>query len=476
MKIYSIHLIWLSLLVTIMTSCYKDKGNYEYNMPIVPKVVGLDTLYEAIVGDSLKIVPSFEDIDPENLECQWNIAVPEAVDPNQYIYTGNDLRIIFGLQAKLYTARLTVTNKSTGIKYFHDFKILGKTEFSTGTLVLSQENGKSQLSFIKPNGEIQARIYEAINLKPLPDNPQSIHFLANKFTGNTPLAYWLIFNNDGVRINVNNLKQEELKPGTLKDNFFLAPKNLEVGSLQKHDQGILMGVINGKFYGGITSTWDQANTYGMFGNFAAGDYQLDDKFVLININNNVSIIAFEKNKKQFLRFNLYGSPMYFGTQYSVINTSIFDPTNLGLDLVQFIQVNNADFYAYAKDPNGKLFELKFNVNFNGPFTFTPLHKREFINQQLINEQSKIVTTKTGIIFISNENKVYRYTPLNQNIQEIDSKFTEKISMLKLSDDEQTLIIGAGSTLNYTNISVGKNGSLINKIEGIPGETIDITWR
>lgn len=460
----------------LVTACYKDKGNYEYNMPVEPKVVGLDTLYNAMVGDSLIINPTFENIAKENIECTWEIAVPEAVDPKQYHYSGNAIRTIFGLQAKLYNARLTLLNKSNGIKYFYDFKIQGSTEFSKGTLVLSEENGVTRLSFVKPNGEVQARIFEAINLKKLPDNPLSVHFLANKYTGNTPLGYWIVCKTDGVRLNVNNLVQEELKPGTIKDNFFLAPANIEIGNLQKHFQGVLMGVINGKFYGGITTTWDQANTYGMFGAYADGDYQLYDKYIMTNINDNVSMIAFDKVHKQFLRFNLYGSPMFFGTQYAVTNSSIFDSTNVGLDLIDIVQINNTDTYAYCKDQNGTVFELKFNVNFNGPFTFSPLHKKAFVNQQLITNKTKMLATKTGFIYIANGNKVYSYTPINENLVEIETKFTNEVTMLKLSDDEQTLIVGSGNSLYYTKISTGSNGTLQNTIQGIPGQSVDITWR
>lgn len=88
----------------------------------------------------------------------------------------------------------------------------------------------------------------------------------------------------------------------------------------------------------------------------------------------------------------------------------------------------------------------------------------------------MLATKTGIIYIASGNKVYSYTPINQNLQEIAAKFNDEVTMLKLSDDEQTLIIGSGSSIYFTNISTGNNGVLIDTIEGIPGSSIDITWR
>lgn len=476
MKNYNMKLFIGLILLTTLSACYKDKGNYEYDMPIEPKVVQLDTLYTALVGDSLIIEPKFENIDAKNISCSWKIYVPETISPDKFIYSGKSLRTLFGLQAKKYMARMTLTNTENGMKYFYDFKIQGVTEFSKGSLVLSVENEKTELSFIKPDGSVQARIYDAINLKSLPDDPLNIHFLSNKFTGNTPLGYWIICKNDAIRLDVNNLKQDEVKPNSLANNFFIAPPTMTVGNLMKHPQGVLMGNINGKFYGGTTSTWDQAGTYGMFGSFADGDYELGPKMILADINNSVTFLGYEKNKRQFLRFNVYGSPMYFGLQYAVTSTAQFDPTNLQLDLIDMVQVNSADTYAYCKDSGGEIYELKFTYNFNGPFMFTPLHKRKFLNQELMKKQPKMLATRTGNIYLAADNKVYRYNPINESLIEIQTVFTKPVSMIKLSDDENSLIVGTEGTIYYCNIETGQNGGLIKKIEGIPGAPVDMTWR
>lgn len=468
--------VFIAMIIATLCGCYKDKGNYDIALPQEPQITGLDTLYEASVGDSLIITPKISGIDPGSVQCNWRIDVPEAINPETNHYEGQALRIAFGLEAKRYRARLTVTNKANGMKYFYNFHIQGMTAFSRGSLVLSVDNGISKLSFIKPDHSVQANIYEIINGENLPDHPLHIHYVKNQFTGNTPLGYWIISKNRGVRLDVNNLKKETLKPGTLYDNFFLAPPRIDVGSLQTYPQGTLLGVINGKFYAGATTTWDQSVTYGMFGTFADGDYELSPQFVLSSVDNNFSIIGFEKIKKQFIRINMYGSPMYFGTQYTSVNPEIFDPTSVGMDLLHMVQINNKDTYAFVKDDAGKVYELKFTANFNGPFLVTANHKKLFVHQEWINADTKMVASRIGYIYVGYQNKVFRYNPLNQQVQELKVNIQSPVSLLKLDDDENTLIVGAGSSLYYLDIQVGKDGQLLNKIDGIPGEVVDLTWR
>ena len=459
--------------VVCLAACHKDLGNYDINIPIEPKLINLDSVYTASVGDSLIIKPKIEGADAANVELQWRISVMEG---NDVLYNGPALRIIFGLQAKRYAARLTVYNKANGMKYFHKFYIDGGTEFAKGTTVLSVEKGITQFSFVKPDGSVQARLYRAMQGKDLPANPTNLFLLRNTFTGGTLLGYWIITKNGGIRLEPNTMQEDPKYANTLKDNFFTSPDHLEVGSLITHPQGVMMGVVNGKFYGGTTSTWDQAATYGMFGLPADGDYELAPSFVMSFTQSATYFIGFDRNRKQFVRINLYGAPVYFGTQYSV-TTSIFDPLNVGMDLVHMEQLNNADCFAYCKGTDGKIYELKFNVQFNGPFTFTPQHKRLFVRQELINENTRWSGAKNGVIYMANGSKLYRYNPVNEELRELATSFAGKtISMLKLSDDEETLIVGTEETVTFLNISTGMNGAFVKKIEGIPGAPVDIAIR
>lgn len=459
----------------LLMACYKDKGNYDIHMPSTPVVKGLDSLYEAVVGDSLIITPDVTIDSKDELELEWRIGVPES-DSGSLRATGPSLRLLFGLQANVYTARLTVYNKNNGIRYNHYFLIQGVTEFSTGTAVLSVENGVTRFSFVKPDGSIKPNIYETLNGKQLPSDPLQLFYMKDQLTGGLALGYWILCKSGGVRLNVGSLKDDPTYPNTLAKNFFSAPENITVGSFKQGNRGSLVGIINDKFYSGYTTTWNQATSYGMFGDYANGTYNLASSFIMTFTNGQYSYIAFEKDKQQFVRIG--SLPLYYGTQYTTISTAAFDPTNVGMELLHMEQINNGDCFAYCKGTDGVIYELKFTVSFtNSPFTFTPVHKRAFIQPSLINMDTKWQPASNGVIYISSGDKVYRYNPLNQEVRELETSFNgDAVTFLKLSDDENTLIAGAGSSVYYMDINTGKYGVLIKTITGIPGTVVDIAWR
>ncbi|RFM32476.1 PKD-like family lipoprotein [Chitinophaga silvisoli] len=459
----------------LLTACYKDKGNYDINMPPAPTVSGLDSVYSAVVGDSLIITPKVSIESNDSLVLEWRISAPEVKSGFLY-YTGPSLRMLFSLQANLYTARLTVYNKKNGIRYFYPFEIQGMTDFTAGTTVLSIENGVTKLSFITPGGVLKPNIYETVNGHSLPPDPMNLFYMKDQLQGNMALGYWIICKNGGVRLNVSTLQDDPTYPNTLAANFFAPPDSIVVGSAQEGNRAFLTGVINDKFYAGYTLTWNQAAIYGMFGDYATGSYNLAPSFISSFINGQYSYIAFEKDKQQFVRIS--GTPYFYGTQYTTTSTTAFDPTNVGMSLIHMEQINSGDCFAYCKGSDGVVYELKFTVSFTtSPYTFTPVHKRAFIQQALINESTKWQAAINGVLYIASGEKVYRYNPLNQEVRALETTFGgNAVSMIKLSDNQDTLIAGAGNSLYYMDISTGKYGVLSKTITGIPGQPVDMAWR
>jgi hypothetical protein len=459
----------------LLTACYKDKGNYDINMPPTPVVSGLDSLYSAVVGDSLIITPKVSIENNDSLVLEWRIGAPEVAS-GFLNFTGPSLRMLFGLQANLYSGRLSVYNKKNGIRYFYPFQIQGVTEFTAGTTVLSVDNGVTKLSFITPDGQVKPNIYETVNGHSLPPDPLALHYMKDQQQGNMPLGYWIICKKGGVRLNVSTLQDDPTYPNTLANNFFAAPDSIIVGSIQQAIRGSLTGVINDKFYVGFTLTWNQATTYGMFGDYANGTYNLASSFISTFTNGQYSYIAFEKDKQQFVRIS--GTPYYYGTQYTATSTTAFDPTNVGMSLIHMEQINSGDCFAYCKGTDGIVYELKFTVSFtNSPYTFTPVYKRAFIQQTLINDDTKWQATNNGVLFMTAGDKVYRYNPLSQEVRALETSFNgNAVSMIKLSDNQDTLIAGAGNSLYYMDISTGKYGVLTKTITGIPGQPVDVAWR
>jgi hypothetical protein len=96
---------------------------------------------------------------------------------------------------------------------------------------------------------------------------------------------------------------------------------------------------------------------------------------------------------------------------------------------------------------------------------------------LITADTKWQGAKNGVIYIASGNKVVIYNPINQEVRNLATDLGgEAITMLKLSEDEKTLMVGTKETVWFTNINTGEYGSFIKKIEGIPGSPMDIAIR
>lgn len=477
---YSFTFVLSVLLLATINGCYKDKGNYTYTSVQRPVILNLDSVYNVFVGDSLVIAPkvSIPGTDDSKLSFMWTIQVPPDIEGDtNIVYHAKDLRIIFGLGAKQYTARLAVNNDANEMKYFYDVKINGKTAFSMGSTVLTDDNGITKLSFIKPNDTVQPAIFQAVNPgQKLPGNPTQILAIPQAYQPPVE-SYWVFGKsgeNTGVQVNANTFK----KMRNFSDNFFSAPDTtLNPEMIFVNPLGVISGNVNGTLYNGTTSTYFLAPTYGMFGGGAVGDYLLSPE-VAFNYTGTFgpgNYIGFDLKTRAFVRFNLYGDATYFGTGYDVIGDD-FDPKNVGMDLVHLQQMNGGLCYAYFKAANDSLYELEFNAEFNGPFQITTYLKRAFVKPELINQNTKWAATQNGVIYFTYQDKIYRYNPLNLDFKILNTDFGGKqITMIKIMD-QNTLVAGTDGSIYYLNISMANLGTKIKEIDGLPGKVIDIAFR
>ena len=465
-------MVMLSVFVLLQLACYKDKGNYDYHLLATPQVANLDTFYSVFLGDTLVIKPTVTSDNPNaKFGYSWRIGLPKQF--RDTTLTGYPFTFLFNLDADTYTVRVTITDSSNGMNYFKEFKIRGLTQFSRGTLVLSQEGGKGQLSFIKPDSTVLPRIYQALHGTDLPGKPmQLIDLILQNYNPTPELGYWITCgetDEGGVHLNTSTLLQTK----TLRRNFFTVPTAAKPGYLETTPAGVLRGVINSKLYIGAWQTYYASVIYGYFGEPANGDYELYDR-VAFNIA--PYFIGYEKKLKKFVAFTNMGAVSYIGDGYQIKNgITAFDPKNVQLDLLYFQQINEANCYAFGKAADGTLYELKFKPEYVGFVQVEPLYKRVFSQPALITATTKWVGTKTEEFYFTSGDKIYRYNPTNQDIQPLTTDFGGKaVTMIKLTDNENTLIAGVEGTVYFLDVSVGKNGEVFRKYTGIPGSPVDVT--
>lgn len=466
----------LVLVAFCFTSCKKDLGNYTYSAPSEPVIEGIkDANIPALIGDSLIIKPkvSLAGADPlKDLTFEWKILLLEEL--RELTITGYPFKMLFNLGTGARSATLIVTDKRNGLIYKYKFTVTGTTQFSNGAVILSNDGGKAKLSFAKPDNSILANIYESLQPgKTLPNNPVQLYY-------SKPLPYQLLSKEEywvmcddpaagSVIVNPSTL----LRKDDFKSQFFLPPATIAPGYLETNSGTISQGVLNGKFYIGVSTTAPFAPDYGKYANELQGDYSLSPYFS----KEGGYIFGFDTKSKGFVGFD--GGGTYFGTNYTEITTP-FNPKNVGMsNLVYMKAINGQTTYAFFRDETGT-WEYQFTILFNGnPRSIVPQSKRLFTGSALVMADSKWIRNNLNVFYFSSNDKIYRYNPINQEVRALDANFDgKKITMLKISADDNTLTVGVPGSLYSVDVTVGKNGNIIeNKtINGIPGAPVDVLIR
>lgn len=461
------------LLALSVYSCKKDLGNYKYNPPTQPVAVDLQgATFNALVGDTLVVRPyiSFPGGDYlKDLSYQWDITVIEV--PRTDTYTGYPLKIVYNLAPGTRAAKLTITDKRNGIKYYYDFNISGGTQFSAGRTVLSVQNGVTRLSFVKSDDKtILPDIYGSLQPDVLPANPIQLYAELsppNYIGAGQVKNYWVLCNDpnkQSVIVDANTM----LKKGDFSSQFLIAPATILPGRFET-SQGVATGVINGKLYVSITSTAPFAPDFGKFSSASAGNYYLSPYFTRTSN----FFFGFDTKANAFVSFD--GSGNYRGTDYTVVGDA-FDPTGIGAGNLLFMDAVSGNSYAFFKAADGTISEYSFNVDMDNYDTRTlrPLYKRAFIGASFVNADTKWQRSPVDIFYFTSNDVIYRYNPINQSIKALDASFGgKKVSMIKLSADGNTLTAGVDGSLVILDVSVGKNGNITKTINGIPGAPFDM---
>ncbi len=453
--------------VFLFTSCVKDEGNYDYLAPEVP-TVAINNVYQVFVGDRLVIEPEVKFSDASLLSYEWTISDPGQM--KEYSYEGPKLDIFFGLQAKVYTARLTVTDNQTGMKYFYPFSISGQTAFSEGVVLLTSKNGRAELSFVKPDGTVQENLYEQMHDEPLPMGPIQIVPLQHmSMVGKPYLGYWIICSdkkNPGVEINVNTMGRIK----SFKENFFTIPEG-DVSAQQfiTRDDATMAGIINNKFYVGSFATYYMSPVYGFFGNPIPGDYHLASCLAVAP--DKTFVWSYDTVKKSLVCFIPPGG-IFFEASSMPGPPPAFDPANVGLDLITLLSFNGG-FYLFGRDASGTIQELKFST---GGQMVISNYKRPFISPDLIKEDTKwVLLPGLEVFYFSSGNKIYRYNPLNQSIETL-ATLDGNVTLLKAGKEAGQLVVGTEGHLYWLNISAGQEGVIQRSINGFTGQPVDIYER
>ncbi|WP_081784171.1 PKD-like family lipoprotein [Hoylesella enoeca] len=166
--------------VLLLSSCFSDKGNYDYKDPINIRIEGVQANYTVSpTGDRLQISPK---VYPEDRQYDffW-LVVPSSASWNEQVDTishQRDLNYKVNLSVGNYKLRLCATDRSTGVFAYEEYDLYVTTDMGIGWWVLKSENDSADIDFFSDT-KTKPNIVQAANGHHLQGTGQNLYFTFN---------------------------------------------------------------------------------------------------------------------------------------------------------------------------------------------------------------------------------------------------------------------------------------------------------
>ena len=354
---------YLLLTITVLTallctSCMEELGTYNY---MDTNEIKIDSIKGQSITqyDTLRIVPTItqsKNISEENLEYLWYWYKAGAGENAKIDTLGFDRNLKYYVAAGpgLYSARLKITDKETGLFARKEFDITVDAE-NSGLLILSDLDGNANLSLLNSSKIFSQNIYYAANGEYAGTHPVGIADIDHSDTDLHMIVILCADDKGGVVTEPTNF----VKISDYSSLFYVMPSPIApeaycaVATLYNTGMGITYDFIinNGKLH---YRDFQYAAYEPLFNPEVSGDYSLAPYAIL---NNNTLLFYDNKN----YHFNIlkcsYGQlketkldpvPLPEGTDTDAL---AFDPRNVGLELVYaakgWKKMDNDAGYAYG---------------------------------------------------------------------------------------------------------------------------------
>ncbi len=227
-----------------VTSCYDDKGNYNYTDLNSVEITGIEDEYTVEQFENLTITPELTmrvNSDESLFEFDWNLYDSEDREVDT-ISRERNLDVAIGVAPKTYTVIYKVTNKETGVFYKYTFRLKVINSFSDGLMVLSELEGKANVAFLNSADKMYEDVYYAVNGEYVGEKPVGLGYMHNRYSQAV-----LIMVGDGsggvITDRLGFIKIQEYK-----DLFWIAPENPNPKAFFTRTQSEDIIIENGEVY------------------------------------------------------------------------------------------------------------------------------------------------------------------------------------------------------------------------------------
>ena len=171
------NILFVLLIVVLITSCYKDKGNYDYTSIGDIEISGFEDDYSLIAGvDTLRILPEITTLYNEsNLEYTWLIY--DAGNEIDTLSKEKNFEYVFGKSGS-FTLFFYVKNTENGYYVHTTATIESATMYSKGHYILKETaDGNTDIDLITNSGDLVSNVLLLTQGEHLSGAPRSMGIL-----------------------------------------------------------------------------------------------------------------------------------------------------------------------------------------------------------------------------------------------------------------------------------------------------------
>lgn len=212
-------IIYTVLAAIIITSCYDDKGSYDYHDINEVTIDGLAAKYQVMTGVStLKIEPKITTTlgDESNLEYEWRAVV--GYTSSELIGTERNLEFPVTLAPTSYTLYLRVIDKTTGVTAVKTAALEVGTPYTKGLMMIGQDGlGKTKVQMLSISTDT-ILIKDVLGNTDVPNLSEGVDII---HTGKGSYSkLWLITKDEVYALDMTTMKLDPTK--TFQKALFLA--------------------------------------------------------------------------------------------------------------------------------------------------------------------------------------------------------------------------------------------------------------
>lgn len=374
-KIYLKTIFFLAVIVIGLSSCFEDKGNYDYiDLPEIDiDTTGLNIVDEKIAYqfEVLNIAPTIHYAGNKNdLRYEWKLYLQKSQKPeNQTMYDSVQVlstepifnEMIYDVPGNYYMT-LTVSDTKYDVKTYWTCKVKVESSMSSGLCVLDEKEGVGDIHLIKDmrlqpsltedqQGVIY-NIYSRVNA----DRPlEGVKFLGMK--GQIPWggenSFYLFNETGGFSLLSNSYEIGSEYDELFTVSFGLKYKPQAYNALKKGANSYTDVLISDGTLYAIANYMMAPATFNEY----IGDYTAAPFVAEVNSNSPYIGVFFDKQHNRFLYLKPMDSKFTAGEFLNVSSGEAFNINNINKDLKWLENGFNYITYAVFKDKNAADYAL-----------------------------------------------------------------------------------------------------------------------